>query len=663
MVEIESYLMNNYKDIIKKALLIRQVEEKLLELYKLGKVNGTLHTCVGQELIGVSISEYLTNSDTIFSNHRGHGHYIAKTNDIKGLIAEVMGKSDGICGGIGGSQHLYNKHFNFYSSGIQGGMIPVAAGVSLSNKLNENNDIVVVFIGDGTLGEGIFYESLNICSIWKLPILFMLENNKYAQSTSISQTLSGSIPKRVEGFGIKYFESNTWDLEDLLLKASESINYVRNNKLPAFFEVETYRLNPHSKGDDNRDPEEVKFYKKKDILNALTKEFPKEMEKLSNEINIVINESLSYAEKSQNLTDINPTPTLCNNSVTYSTLECNEDEGKRINYLIYEYFKNKFSDDECLVMIGEDIEGSNKFAPKQYGGAFKVTKDLSNQFGVRVRNTPISESALIGVGTGLALSGMHPIVEIMFGDFMSLTFDQIMQHATKFKLMYNNNVNVPLVIRTPMGGKRGYGPTHSQSIEKYFLGVPDLTVIAINHRITPSIIYDNILGKIENPTLIIENKILYTRTVNSEKLIGFNIKKSDELFPTIKIEPNNGRPEVTIICYGGMLEDVELAIQMAFDEEEILCEVITPIIINPININPIFVSVSNTNRLLVVEEGPGVASWGSEVISLLSEVGSHAFSVMRLSNNSIIPSAYEAESNVIPNPHKIFQTIKKLYYD
>src|SRR5690349_19721372 len=185
---------------IKEALRIRIVEEKFLKLFSEGKLNGTVHTCVGQEFSALAFAGQLKKKDFVFSNHRCHGHYIAFTGDVRGLLAELLGKASGVSGGIGSSQHLCNK--NFYSNGIQGGIVPVAAGYALGNKLKGNDAIGIVFIGDGTLGEGALYETMNIISKWEIPLLIVCENNFYAQSTPQSVNLAGDILSRASAFGI-----------------------------------------------------------------------------------------------------------------------------------------------------------------------------------------------------------------------------------------------------------------------------------------------------------------------------------------------------------------------------------------------------------------------------------------------------------------------------
>src|SRR3982751_2114814 len=196
---------------IKEALRIRKVEEKFLELFSEGKLNGTVHTCVGQEFSAVAFAGQLKKKDFVFSNHRCHGHYIAFTGDTRGLLAELLGKASGTSGGIGSSQHLCNN--NFFSNGIQGGIVPVAAGYALGNKLKQNGAIGIVFIGDGTLGEGALYETMNIISKWEIPLMIVCENNFFAQSTPQHINLAGDIRARAAAFGIKTFKNDTWNPE------------------------------------------------------------------------------------------------------------------------------------------------------------------------------------------------------------------------------------------------------------------------------------------------------------------------------------------------------------------------------------------------------------------------------------------------------------------
>ncbi len=629
-----------------KALLIRQVEETLLTLFSQGKVNGTVHTCIGQEFVGVALAEAKSLGDFWFSNHRGHGHFLSFTSNIEGLIAEVMGKVTGVSQGVGGSQHLYTE--NYLSNGIQGGMVPVAAGTALAFKEKANGHIAVVFIGDGTLGEGSIYEAFNLAAKWELPLLVVLENNAYAQSTATQTTLAGSIQQRAEGFGLHYFFADTWNVDQLFTVAQQATETARSGKA-VLLEVKTYRLKSHSKGDDNRAIEEIQHYETRDPLTQFLQQHPQETAAALEAILQLIDNAIEQAEAAdpcqfQMARPDFPTPS----EWTVPSFE----DGRFVN-LLYETFQDRFDQQAELRMIGEDIEG-------EYGGAFKVTKDLSLKYPGRLRNTPISESTIIGVCTGLAINGFLPLAEIMFGDFMTLTLDQLLQHASKFCEMYGRRLRVPMIVRTPMGGKRGYGPTHSQSIEKFFLGIPNLDVLALNIRVSPRQVYNRLFNSVANPTLVIENKILYTRPLRTKSINGFTIHYSNERFPTVKISPIATTPEVTIACYGGVLEEVEVALQALFDDHEILCEVLCLSQIYPLNIEPIAKSVRRTQRLLTIEEGTRFAALSSEIAAQLQETGVPVKALTRLGYDGIIPSSFLREMELLPNSQIIVDTIQSM---
>ena len=248
-----------------RAITIRSVEQKLLDLFAEGKLVGTVHTCIGQEFTGIAVCSALRPGDLVYSNHRCHGHFLSFTDDVTGLLGEVMGKPGGVCGGRGGSQHLCSK--GFYSNGIQGGIVPVAAGLAMTLKLRKPGYIGVVFIGDGTLGEGVIYETMNIASKWQLPLLIVLENNLYAQSTSQTQTLAGDICARAAAFGIEttheqHMRSSATHADG---EARASIECEAESR-PHFLCIDTARLMAHSKGDDNRDKREVEQYWTKDPI-------------------------------------------------------------------------------------------------------------------------------------------------------------------------------------------------------------------------------------------------------------------------------------------------------------------------------------------------------------------------------------------------------------
>jgi 2-oxoisovalerate dehydrogenase E1 component len=636
-------------ELFARAMLIRGVEQRLLDLFAAGKLFGTVHTCIGQEWTGVALGEALQDGDLIFSNHRCHGHYLARTDDVEGLIAEVMGKQTGVCGGRGGSQHLCSR--GFFSNGIQGGIVPVAAGLSLAQKRRGEQKITVVCIGDGTLGEGVVYETLNIAAKWELPLLIVLENNLYAQSTPQQQTLAGAICARAAAFGMKTMQRNTWNLPELLLAAADCVAYVRHTVAPLFLCLDTYRLMAHSKGDDNRDTEEVKEYQDRDPINRFTRRHPHESERIQDNMRRRLDRAVEAAEEAPYPLPSSPTPNgpdvLCWQTTRIADAE-------RVVNRIHHALRENLRRDERIVLIGEDIE-----AP--YGGAFKVTRQLSQEFPGRVRNTPISEAAIVGLGNGLALNGFVPVCEIMFGDFLTLAFDQLVNHASKFRYMYNDQVRVPLIVRTPMGGKRGYGPTHSQCLEKHFLGLPDTRVLALHPRFDPALLYDQLFATIELPTLVLENKLLYGVRVSDRVADGFVLEHNETLFPTTRIRPR-GRPDLTLLCYGGMLPDVERAAEVLFEEHDIICEILCPLQLYPFDARPLHESLRQSGRLVVVEEGQGFAGFGAEAVAqVIEEFPTLLRGFRRLTPPPHpIPSSGPLESALLPGADHVIQAVREM---
>lgn len=648
--------LTSYKKEIEKAILIRLVEERLLSLFSEGALNGTVHTAVGQEFTGVFISKYLKKDDFITSNHRGHGHYLSRFGNIKGLISEIMGRESGVSGGYGGSQHIVDE--NYLSNGIQGGMLPIAAGVSFYFKRKKVNNIAVSYIGDGTLGEGIVYETLNLSSVLECPLLIVIENNGYAQSTSFNQTFRGSIEQRAVGFGVKYFNASTFDLEDLDKTCEAAIDFTRQKCKPVILEIKTYRLNSHSKGDDNRKNNEIREFRGKDILTNILNSNYDEINAFVSKTKLDIETIIEEIRLGSTLTTTYQTDKLnSRKSIQNISKEINSHD--RYNALIYSALKKIFIENDNVILIGEDIQNKTEFTDKDYGGAFKVSKNLSDLFPERVLNTPISEAAICGFVSGYSIKAGTSFVEIMFGDFTTLIFDQILQHASKFETMFNGKVTCPIVIRTPMGGKRGYGPTHSQSIEKFFLGMDNFAVVVLHHRISPEYIFKAIMA-LKMPIMLVENKILYTIDTAKKRLPTYDYEFNDCLFPELYIKPKEHISSVTVLCYGETLNVVEDALLELLIDEEIFCDIICPSLISEINSKRVIESLMTTRKLLVIEEGSGYASWGAELVSEIHEKGFKDFTLKRFHNSNLIPSSFMAEIKILPNKSNVKKNILEL---
>jgi len=340
--------------------------------------------------------------------------------------------------------------------------------------------------------------------------------------------------------------------------------------------------------------------------------------------------------------------------------------------------------DQRVIVIGEDILDP-------YGGAFKVTKGLSTAYPKRVFGTPVSEAGITGIAAGMALRGLRPVVEIMFGDFTTLIADQLVNHIAKFPLMYNQHINVPLVIRTPMGGRRGYGPTHSQSLEKLYLGIPGLRVLAPCHFINPGCLLLDAILHDDSPVLFIENKLLYLLEVidaNSMKDYSFvwhggmNVINKGEIewFPYPKREmgmnpkPENlapglslkikdaPEPQITMVAYGYSVELARKAVEILAYQNEIFVELVILTQLSPVTIEPVINSVSLTGQLLVVEESTLSFSWGSEILARSIEtLGSSIKAARRLAcQDSLIPASPTLESAIFPKVDDIVQCARKM---
>lgn len=317
--------------------------------------------------------------------------------------------------------------------------------------------------------------------------------------------------------------------------------------------------------------------------------------------------------------------------------------------------------DARVHLIGEDLLDP-------YGGAFKVAKGLSTAFPDQVISTPISEAAIVGLGIGMAMRGFRPVVEIMFGDFVTLCMDQIVNHAAKFPWIYNDQVHVPLTIRLPMGGRRGYGATHSQSLEALFMGVPLLRMVAPSHLHDPGDLLGRVVRGERDLVLFIENKLLYPKPLLDAEAcrreLGFALRavtRAAEDYPTLclSMAPEEA-PELILICYGGMVPYALEAAYNAFMAEEIVVQLVVPSLIKPIPAADLIPEIARCGKVLVVEEGVTTGGWGAEAASIIHEAAFDHLErpVRRLGAlDRPIPSARSLEHAVLPSALDIEQAI------
>ena len=307
--------------------------------------------------------------------------------------------------------------------------------------------------------------------------------------------------------------------------------------------------------------------------------------------------------------------------------------------------------DSRVHVIGEDILDP-------YGGAFKVTRGLSSKYPQRVLTTPVSEAGIVGLASGMALRGLRPVVEIMFGDFVTLMADQVVNQAAKFRWMYNDQVRVSMVIRTPMGGRRGYGPTHSQSLEKLFLGIPGLKVVAPNTLSDPAALLEAVIAD-EDPVLFIEHKLLYNRPIlepGQGDLVEFDIEPGGGTYPSYLLRFKNQSPQLTLATYGYNFELARAAALQLVFEHELFADIILFSQLSPFDIMPLLNSLRRTHHLLTVEEGGLSLGWGAEIAARAAEAGIEALQVRRVAALDLpVANSKPLEEAILPSQETIRQ--------
>ena len=632
--------------------LIRCTERLLLELFTQGLLSGTTHTCLGQELCQMAVVRALNHAeDAVLSNHRNHGHFLTYSGDFHGLVAEIMGRETGVCRGVGGSQHLAYR--NFHSNGVQGGMTAMSVGLALARKLRQRAGVVACFIGDGTMGEGLTYESLNLASVWQVPLLFVVENNRIAQTTRTADTIGGSILARGEAFGLR-----AWSVDDadpaLFQRVDEIVDEVRSSRQPGFLVIDTMRLGPHSKGDDLRGEAEMSGIRARDPLARLGEVLAPDARAEIERRNVkFVAEVREYAHSSREsrldavpshvFVDEVPAVQRPHASEEYRAAKVTVRAGLNLA------LRRLLSEHPEVILLGEDLHDP-------YGGAFKVTAGLSTDFAGRVISTPISEAGVVGASIGLALAGFRPIAEIMFADFVTLAMDQLYNHAVKLPALSPHS-HLPLVVRTPSGGRRGYGPTHSQSPENLMVAIPGLTVVFPSHRHNAGRLLEHATLDWLHPVVFFEHKLLYGQTQDSADYEIAPCSPHDpgvSLFPTLVKRQET--PDLTLVAYGGALPMVELVAQ-ALNEEELSVELVVPSLLQPFPKHTLLDLLRNRRRVAVVEESPLGPGFGSELVAMLSEDG-FGGRVKRLAPPPVpIPAARSLESSILPDERQLFDAL------
>lgn len=602
-------------DIYKQLLLPRLIEKRMLSLLRQNRI-GKWFSGIGQEAISVATALSLHKEDYILPMHRNLGVFTTRGVPYYELFCQLFGKADGFTGGRDRSFHFGIEEYNIFGMiSHLAATMPVANGIALGYQLRKKKHVSVSFCGDGATSEGDFHEALNLAAVWKLPVIFIIENNGYALSTPVSEQYScKNLVDRAAGYGLEGVLIDGNDFFSVQKAVTDARNMAIAGK-PVLIEAKTFRMRGHEEASGTfyvpdeeyekwkpKDPifqfEEWMLKKKffssredlKPISESLKKSFKNDLERALNAADPVFNESTERARAS-----LLPQPTVSNSSSESSSSE------KRVIDAIHQAHMQAFDEDKGFVLMGQDIA--------EYGGVFKVSEGFVERYGKdRIRNTPIIESGAIGAAVGLAMDGFKPVVEMQFADFISCGFNQIVNNLTKGKYRWMPDLNV--TIRAPHGGGVGAGPFHSQSPEGWFMNLPGLRILVPSsvedaQNMLYTALYDN------NPVLFFEHKKLYRsfREITPDTCRIVDIESA-----TIA---RNGE-HVSLITYGlGVHWANEIA--SIYSPIGIELEIVDLRSLAPIDWETIVSSVKKTGRVLLLEEPSEVLGPMSEISAGLSE--------------------------------------------
>ncbi len=497
---------------------IREFEEGVKFLFLEGAMPGTIHQCQGQEATAVGVCAALQADDFITSTFRGHGHALAKGLTQAELLFELFGARTGCCRGKGGSMHVGDIEKGMVPGiAIVGGGIPLAAGMALALKMRKSRQVVACFFGDGAVAEGAFHEGINLAAIWSLPVVFVCENNLYGASTRVDRIMRNDcIADRAAAYGIPGQRVDGNDVLAVYEATLRAVADCRDARGPVLLELLTYRRTGHSRRDAchyqpqderdewfQRDPIEnlgrlleERGLNGRDELDSIRRRFQAEFQEA---VALARQQPLPSAE---DLTTDVLAPMAKIESKPVIAAESKWSRRLSIAEALREAIAEEMRRDPSVFCLGEDIA-----VPGGWGGAFTVTLGLEQEFAERMLNTPIAELGFFGAAVGAAIMGMRPIADVQYGDFLFLAMDQIVNNAAKLRYMAGGSIKVPLVMRAPIGAT-GRGAQHAQSMERYFIGVPGIKVVAVSNAYDAKGILKAAVRD-DNPVLIFEHKLLY----------------------------------------------------------------------------------------------------------------------------------------------------------
>jgi 2-oxoisovalerate dehydrogenase E1 component len=644
--------------------IIRQTEEELARCHQRGLIFGACHTYVGQEAISTGVCAHLTNDDPIFSTHRGHGHALAKGMPPRELMAELFGRATGCSRGRGGSMHLFSPEIGMMgTSGIVGPCILQACGGGYSAKLMKSGCVAVAFFGDGAVNNGAFHEGLNMAAIWKLPVLFVCENNQFA--TEVPFAYSSGIPdvgRRAANYGLPGFEVDGNDVLAVTKVAREAVDRARSGGGATLIECKTYRTRAHAEGMGDftyRTREQVEEWKLRCPLASLRHRMRTEfdiaettIEEIDCEVTAIVAESRQFAETS-------PLPDASTAAEhVYSPIHAvvrradsppdQESEAREISFTqaTHEALAEEMAVNPRIFVMGEGIGVR--------GGNFNTTAGLYELYGPeRLCDTPISERGFVGLAGGAAMTGSRPVVDFMFADFIMDSVGEIVNQIAKIQYMSSGRIKMPVLLRGCIGIGHSAATHHSGSYYAMYAQVPGLRVVVPSNAYDAKGLMKHALRS-SDPVMFLEHREILTmkRHVPME---DYEIE-----FGRAAIA-RSGR-NVTVVALARMVH-LTLSVCEDLEREGISVEVIDPRTISPLDTDTILQSVAKTGRLLIVDEPPAPCGFAAEIAAQVMDAGFNDLDApIRRLTGVFTPTPYSPplEAAVVPSAADITDAIRLL---
>jgi len=595
----------------RRMLLIRGFEERVAALYRDGEVPGFVHLSIGQEAAAVGACWPLRDDDVITSTHRGHGHCLAKGLDPRGMFAELMARADGTNRGRGGSMHIADPGRGvFGANGIVAAGLPIAVGAAVAAQLRERDAVAVAFFGDGAVAAGAFHEAVNLAAVWRLPVVFFCENNGYAEFSPASSQHAAPLERRAAGYGVDYVAVDGNDVVATARAMRDIVSAARDGRGPSIVEATTYRRHGHYEGDPQRyrSADEVREWETRDPIVVHADQLraagigDDTIGAIERSVACELDGALDAARRSAapdvaTLHDFvvrarPPTtepPPLPADGPVFRTMDA-----------IRGALEVELDHDERVFVAGIDVgEGGNVFG---------LTRGMRDRFGDRVRDTPISETAIAGLGVGAAMAGMRPVVEIMYLDFVGVCLDQLLNQAAKLPFMTGGGARMALTVRTQFGAGRSSGSQHSQSLEALLAHIPGLTVVMPS---TPADTYGLLRAAIQdpNPVVFVENRLLYGTKGPQPP--------DDHVVPIGKASVVREGTDVTVVSVSRMVHEAVAAAD-AVARDGISVEVVDLRTVAPLDTATILESVARTSRLLIAHEAVVPFGIGAEIAATVA---------------------------------------------